>query len=125
MKNFNHNLAIEVLQMSNDGDDLSSKDLAVTELAVNNNLSEQGEVYLIQMHTKLKKGTYARSWFHGVEHVTQDPEGYVYWKDKQIEHFSYSDGKEEAEATRKFAERMLLLEKQGIELTVRNYLNSI
>ena len=38
------------------------------------------------------------SWLHGVPGVTKDHEGYVYWRGRHVEHFSYSHEEPQREA---------------------------
>lgn len=107
-------LAIEIIQETNDGDDLAPEHLKLVELAVNGFLNEQGEVAFNELHANVMSG-YVRPWFHGIEHLTIDHEGYVYWKDRRVEHYtpswSYSD--EAKEAARELAQRCILLERTG------------
>jgi hypothetical protein len=54
---------------------------------------------------------YKPPWFHGIEHLTIDHEGYVSWKGKRVEHFNPGDNnKERAE---ELAERCRQLEAEG------------
>lgn len=68
-------------------------------------------------------------WFHGIENLTQDHDGYVYWKGKVVEHFTFRDddvacsddnvgvGKR---AAQRVAERCKYLESMGVPLCIRN-----
>lgn len=67
-------MAIEILQKTHDGNDLDPRDLKIVELAVNNFLSEQGEVAFYDLHRRVING-YTKPSFHGVEHLTRDHEG--------------------------------------------------
>lgn len=87
-------LALEIITATHDGDDLAPHHLKLVELAVNGFLSEQGEVAFNELVANVRAG-YQKPWFHGIEHLTIDHEGFVYWKDQQVEHYTprwaYSD----------------------------------
>ena len=80
---------IDILKKTNDGDKLSPPHLRLVEIAANNGLSESGEIALNKLHKNVLRG-YKPDWFHGIEHLTIDHEGYVYWKNLQVEHYSPS-----------------------------------
>jgi hypothetical protein len=87
--------AIVVLEKTSDGDDLDPKLLGLVELAVNGNLNNVGKDAFEGLFLEVTNGTYKRPWFHGVEHMVIDHEGYVYWKGNKVENFTlrwaYSD----------------------------------
>ncbi len=87
--------AIVVLEKTRDGDDLDPKLLGLVELAVNGNLNNMGKDAFEGLYLEVTNGTYKRPWFHGVEHMVIDHEGFVYWKGNKVEHFTlrwaYSD----------------------------------
>lgn len=94
--------SIEVLQQTNDGNDLSSFHLGILEAAVNGFLNDGGvELFEAQIYQPVIGGHYEAPWFHGIENLRIDHVGYVYWKGEQIEHYSSpwatsEDGKESA-----------------------------
>lgn len=55
-----------------------------------------------------------------IEHLTQDGEGYVYWKGVHVEHYSFreEDNAKEIEAARELADRCKHLESLGLPVTV-------
>jgi hypothetical protein len=59
---------------------------------------------LNQAYMQVKEGTYykLKNCHFGVEHITQDGEGYIYYKGEYIDHFSYESKEwlEEWQATR-------------------------
>lgn len=115
-------LAIEILRATSDGDDLSSRDLALVQAAVNDNLSPQGEEIFLDLHARASSGKYQRPWHFDVEHVTKCPEAYIYWKGKQIEHFTYrGDTEKEKEATVRLGEACLAVEAEGLPVNFTNY----
>ncbi|MDO8725105.1 MAG: hypothetical protein Q7J35_03435 [Candidatus Methanoperedens sp.] len=87
--------AIVVLEKTRDGDDLDPKLLGLVELAVNGNLNNMGKDAFEGLYLEVTNGTYKRPWFHDVEHMVIDHEGFVYWKGNKVEHFTlrwaYSD----------------------------------
>ena len=82
--------AIEILRDSRDGEDLDPPHLSLVEAAVNNNLTERGIEAFHQLHAEVTSGKYVKPWLCGVEHVTRDLQGYIYWKGNRIEHFTFS-----------------------------------
>ena len=92
-----YDMIIEILEKTNDGNDLSPLHLKLVELTANDFLSEAGEIALYELYANVKKG-YVKPWFLGVEHMTQDHEGFVYWKGIQVEHYSHMDDKQALES---------------------------
>jgi hypothetical protein len=112
-------MALEILQKTHDGNDLAPEHLGLLELAVNGYMSEIGEVAFVELYQNAKNG-YVRPWFHGIENLTRDHEGFVYWKDRQVEHYSYRDREKEKAAATELAERCRHLESLGVEVTTGN-----
>ena len=116
--------AIQILQGSNDGNDLSSSDLALVEAVVNYGkpaLSKKGVEHWESLLNAIKTGTYQRQWLYGVENVTKDPQGNVFWRQLNIEHYSGFDSPEaEKLATINFGASCRWLEANGIEVSLRN-----
>jgi len=75
-----------ILQQTNDGDDLSPEHLYLLQEMVNGNLNELGEQEFEKLYLSAQAG-YVKPWFHGLEHLTVDHEGYVLWKGKAVEHY--------------------------------------
>jgi hypothetical protein len=107
--------AIEILQRTRDGEDLDPRHLNLVEAAVNGHLNANGLVLFQDLLRQVQKG-YVKPWFHGVEHITRNHEGYVLWKGKAIEHFSsdyaHSDGAKLY--VQELARRCAILEGKGI-----------
>jgi len=80
--------ACAILQRTRDGDDLDPSDLSLTEYAVNGHLKETGVAKFNDLYKRVMAGEYTKPWLHGVEPMTRDHEGYIYYKDKQVEHYS-------------------------------------
>ena len=112
--------AIEILQATSDGDKLAPLDLKLVENAVNGVLNEEGIKVFNQLHETIVAGKYKQPWFHGIENMTIDHVGYVYWKGAIIEHYeqpwAYSkDAKENAQELKRRCE---ILENKGIPLNI-------
>jgi hypothetical protein len=92
-------IAYEILQKTNDGDDLDQIDLKLVELAVNGFLNEAGWEAFRKLNDSVKQG-YKPPWFHGIENMLRTQQGYILWKGKLVEHYdspwAYTpDGKKE------------------------------
>lgn len=111
---------IEVLKLSDDGDDLSPHDLALVQFVANgglDKLSQTGHERWGRLLRDLRTGAYRRSWLYGIEHLTQDHQGYVFWKGRQVEHYSFSDPDKGRAAAKELASVCRLLEHRGEEVT--------
>jgi len=106
--------AIEILQNTRDGDDLAPQHLKLVENAVNGFLTEAGRKAFDDLLANVRSG-YTKPWFHGVEHLTYDHEGYVRWKNLPVEHFSPSFAHTEAarQYVQELAQRCLAIEARG------------
>lgn len=109
---------LEIIQLTNDGDALAPEHLYLVQTAVNGWLSEFGEVELQKLYQQVTTGTYVKPWLCGVEHLTRDHEGYVYWKGQHVEHYSFDDAAAELAAAQELAARCRWLEARGIEVNV-------
>lgn len=115
----NIDMAIEILHKTRDGEDLDPKHLAVVELAVNDQLNDKGQDFFNGLYAAVQAGNYQKPWFHGIENLTIDNQGYVRYKGQQVEHYSpfswaYSEqAKKDAEEV---ARRCQILEAAGVRL---------
>ncbi len=110
--------ACSILQATHDGDNLDPFHLWIIQEAVNGSLNEDGIGIFKIIHDRVKGGIYQRSWLHGIEHLTRDHEGYVYWKGSHVEHYSFgSKYEEEKKAAKELARRCRILESRGIKPT--------
>lgn len=107
--------AITILQLTNDGENLDPSHLKLVELAINGMLSPTGEQQFADLVEQVQKG-YVKPWFHGVEHITRNHQGFVFWKGVEIEHYShaYANTPKAAEAVQELQRRCLILEGKGI-----------
>lgn len=117
--------SIEILRDSRDGENLDSAHLSLVEAAVNNNLTERGVEAFRQLHAEVTSGKYIKPWLCGVEHVTRDLQGYIYWKGNRIEHFTFSamDAAHLKAITQRLAERCRHIEALGLPVCGRTYFN--
>ena len=109
--------AIDILQRTRDGDDLAPEHLSLIELAVNDTVSEVGEIAFERLYTQVAGGTYVQPWYHGIENLRKDHRGYVYWKGVQVDHFSFDKYEEAHEAAIELADRCRTLEMLGLPVS--------
>jgi len=107
---------IQILQLTNDGDKLSPNQLSLLELAINNHLSELGQQAFNELYQKVLADDY-QEYFHNIQHLTKDHEGYIYWKDKVIEHYSFQNYEEEKKAAEQIAAKCRYLESINVEVS--------
>ena len=50
---------------------------------------------------------------HGIENIGYNNQGYIFWKDQQIEHFDHPTDPKMAKPTKELERRCILLEKRG------------
>jgi hypothetical protein len=112
--------AIEILQATSDGDKLAPLDLKLVENAVNGFLSEEGIKVFNHLHETIAAGKYKQPWFHGIENMTIDHVGYVYWKGARVEHYEqpWAYSKEAKENVQELKRRCDILESKGILLNI-------
>src|ERR1035441_4163189 len=117
--------SIEILEHTRDGDDLEPFHLSLLQAAVNNHLTARGVETFQRLYATVTSGQYAKPWLAGVEHVTRDHQGYVYWKGSRIEHFTFSVMTENQlrATTQRLAERCRHIEALGLPVCGRSYFN--
>jgi hypothetical protein len=118
--------AIDILRATSDGDNLAPPDLKLVEMAVNHQLNEAGEAAFDELHRNaMKPEGYTKPWFCGIQHMTRDHTGHVYWKGIVVEHYDHDfwrthnwkeQMKQDAE---ELARRCRLLERINQTPTVR------
>ncbi|MFA5186759.1 MAG: hypothetical protein WC551_09805 [Patescibacteria group bacterium] len=79
--------AIEILRRTNDGNDLAPVHLHLLQTAVNGWLTEEGEIAFDELYQSVLNG-YKTPWFCDIEHLTIDHEGFLYWKNVPVEHYT-------------------------------------
>ncbi len=112
--------AIAILQATSDGDKLAPLDLKLVENAVNGFLSEEGIKVFNQLHETVVAGKYKHPRFHGIENLTIDHVGYVYWKGAIVEHYEqpWAYSKDAKESALELKRRCEILESKGIPLNI-------
>ncbi|MBC8740455.1 hypothetical protein F6X40_27855 [Paraburkholderia sp. UCT31] len=117
--------SIEILELSDDGDNLTPNDLSLVQLAVNEQLNEAGVAAFEKLYADVVSGEYFTRvrWFHGIEHMTKDHEGYVYWKGVSIEHYSHDSVEESRRDALALADKCRALEAKGFPVTGRSVLS--
>jgi hypothetical protein len=110
--------AIEVLQLTNDGNDLAPQDLSLLQAAVNGHLTETGLVAFDELHNRCAAGSYQRPFLFGIEPLTQDLEGYVYYKQFRVEHYSFSNDPALTERLRQDAIQLVRACRQLEEMNI-------
>lgn len=112
------------LEKTNDGDDLSPEDLRLVEYCANNPLTEKSEIAIRKLHQNVISG-YHKPWYHGIKNMTQDHEGFIYWKGIRVEHYSFDEYSKADGAARKLAKTCKALEEHEITPTSRNVLGGM
>lgn len=112
----------EILQRTNDGDDLEPMHLKLIEDAVNGFLNEKGIEIFNELLITVINGQHKKPLFHGIEHLTIDHIGYVYWKGHQVEHYElpWAYSEEAHRAAIELARRCETLESRGIVPSVNS-----
>lgn len=117
--NFNDQ-AIEVLRLTDDGDQLSQRDLSLLQMVVNSSdVSELAEARWADVYSRVKAGTYKKNGLFGIDSLSIDHEGFVYWKGVSVEHYSFpADRRTEAVSSAiRLAAVCRLLEEKGTRVT--------
>ena len=112
--------AIAILQATSDGDNLAPLDLKLVESAVNGFLTEEGIKAFNRLHETVIAGKYKQPWFHGIENMTIDHVGYIYWKGIVVEHYErpWAYSEEAKESAKELERRCKILESKDIPLSV-------
>lgn len=99
--NLAYDQAMLVLRQTQDGEALAPRDLRLVELVVNfgvGALSADGQSRWDEVVRMASHSAYVRPWPHGVEHLTRGVGGYVYWRNREVEHYSFRDPDAERQA---------------------------
>lgn len=110
------NQAMDLLRLSNDGEDLPPEDISLIQQVVNSGLdalTKEGQEYWNNLHQSMVDGTYIRPWLHNQENLLKDHEGYVTWKGIKIEHYSFRDWEKEATSAKELASICREIENRG------------
>lgn len=112
-------MAQKILQKTKDGNELSPEHLYLLQETINGNINEKGEVAFYELYKNALNG-YKKPWFHGIENMTTDHEGYVYWKGIPIEHYSFQSRERETMAAKELAKDIQTMESRGIKINNTN-----
>ncbi len=112
--------AIAIISLTHDGNDLSPEHLHLTECAVNGFLSDEGWRVFESIYEEVINGRYRQPWLQGIEHLTVDHEGYIYFKGHRVEHYDRPYALDNREDLEDLAARCQHLEQLGVELNVTN-----
>lgn len=117
--------ALFIIQSTNDGEDLAPHHLKLVEMAANGHLNEEGEVAFYELAANVQNG-YQQPWFHNQEHLTISHEGWVYWRGKQVEHYtpSWAYSEKAKESAQELAHRCAHLESLGEEVTIEKVIRT-
>jgi hypothetical protein len=115
-------MAMQILRRTGDGDGLDARDLYLVESAVNGFLTEAGYEKFTELHKQVVDRAYRLPWLHGIEHLTIDQVGYVYWKDQQVEHYDipWAYGEEAGQQARELARKCKILEAAGKKVSTNS-----
>lgn len=110
--------ALVILRGTKDGDELSPTHLKILEMYVNGQLNELGLREFDKIYESVASGTYVQPWHLGVEHMTYDHEGYIYFKGQHVEHYSrwWAHTLDAKEALTRLQRQCLFLESKGVEI---------
>lgn len=106
-----------ILRATRDGEELSGHHLFLLQEAVNGHLNKRGLGLVDELHTMVSQGTYNRPWLHGQVHLTRRQDGYVFWKEACVEHFTFNDEARERRAAERLARICMILELLGIPVS--------
>ncbi|KWU23427.1 hypothetical protein [Burkholderia cenocepacia] len=114
-----------IFELSDEGLFLNAEDLRLLDRARGDSLTEQDARTLSALHDDVTSRRYFEKlrWLHGIEHLTRRPDGYVFWKDAKVEHFTFSDAHRSLAAAERLAARCRLLESKGFPVTGRTVSN--
>lgn len=111
--------ACEILKKTNDGKGLSPTHLWIVQEAVNGGLNDLGMKEFEALYQSVLVG-YKKPWLFGIEHLTCDLDGYIYWKGQHVEHYDRPESPEMKSEAEELAERCRWLESRGLEVNVTN-----
>jgi hypothetical protein len=95
-------------------------DLKLVENAVNGFLTAEGIEAFNKLHKTVAAGEYKQPWFHGIENMTIDDVGFIYWKGAIVEHYEqpWAYSKDAKESAQELKRRCEIIESKGIKLNI-------
>lgn len=112
-------MVLEVLEQTNDGEDLLPEDLSLVMSSIHSD-KEDPSAELCNLHTAVFDGTYANTCWYVVEPFTIDHEGYVYYKNQMVEHFSEPNTVSSHVEIHKLKQRCEYLEENNLTVSLTN-----
>ena len=112
-----------ILAKTHDGEDLAPEHLSLVERICNTAvLSEDDEKQVLDLYAQVESNKYQKPFLHGIEHITMDHEGNIYYKGKMVENYrpSYAHSEEGKRELLKLASDCKTLENQGAEVSFGN-----
>jgi hypothetical protein len=113
---------LAVIKATHDGEQLSPRDLKLTEHVVNHGraaLTDAARARLDEVVAMVERGQYVQPWLHDIEHLTKDHQGYVKWRGHVVEHYSFRDADQEKAAAQMLGACCRFLEERGREVPGR------
>ena len=115
--------ACAILKKTKDGDLLEPQDLKLTEYAVNGFLNEERREIFEKLYQRVViDENYIRPYLHGIENMSRDHEGYIYYKNMYVEHYDrdYMYSEAAKNELTELKRRCEFLERKGIEVSNSN-----
>lgn len=112
--------ALSIISSTEDGDLLDPSDLGLTQAVVNGqDLTDKGWEYWTRLYEATKDGSYVKRHFCGIPGLTNDAEGYVYWKGARVEHYSFGQERRAAmiDSARVLAAICMTLDQRGSKVS--------
>jgi hypothetical protein len=121
MPAYHSETAIDILTRTSDGDDLAPTRSEVARKRRQRTPHRKGKIAFADLNKRVVNG-YVRLWFRGVEHVTIDHEGYIYWRGNHVEHYCIRlmTAERQQSETEGLARRCLIVEGRGLAVSSTN-----
>jgi len=119
----NKEKVIRILELTENGINLSLSQFQMLEFISKNaktlDLKQQQD--FDELYQKVLNNDY-KEFFHGIENVTQNSEGYVYWKGVPIDEFYHINKNKEKKSAQDLARRCNQIESKGKKVSALTYL---
>ena len=91
--------------------------------ALHDTVSHDGEDVLEWLHESVTRGTYRKEFFWGIEHLTRDAKGLLFWKEHLIGRFMLVNDEQDEKTAQRVAARCRELEAKGFPISSRALLS--
>ncbi len=91
--------------------------------ALHETVSRDGLEVIDWLHESITRGTYRKEFFKGIEHLTRDAKGLMFWKEHLIGRLALTDDAADEREARRLAERCRALEEKRFPITQRALLS--